>query len=281
MKRLSIMIAAATLLAVGPAKATDYKNITVATEGAFAPWNFKDSAGKLVGFEMDLLPNLCKRMEVNCKIVEQAWNGIIPGLQSGKFDAIMAAMSITETRKKAVLFSRPYASVGSTFATAKSNPLAKYKAKTSLITLDRVSAEDQKAIDDVIAALKGKVLGVNRATTNESFAKAFLSGKGIDIRTYDIAQDLDLDLSAGRVDAAVVLRAHLKVVMDSPNGKDIVQFGPNFIGGPFGAGTGVAVRKDDQKLADMFSKAINEALADGTIKKLTEKWFGYDASPQS
>src|SRR5690606_6995690 len=96
------------LVAAGPSQAKDYKSITIATEGSYAPYNFKDAGGKLIGFDIDLGNDLCKRMNIECKFVEQAWDGIIPSLTAGRYDAIMAAMGIQPAREKVITFSRPY-----------------------------------------------------------------------------------------------------------------------------------------------------------------------------
>jgi ABC-type amino acid transport substrate-binding protein len=69
-------------------------------------------------------------------------------------------------------------------------------------------------------------------------------------------------------------------LIKSEQGKDFKIVGPHMTGGPFGGGVGVAVRKKDQDLADMFSRVIEEAIKDGTIKKMAVKWFNYDASAQ-
>ena len=72
-------------------------------------WLAEDASGALVGFEVDLAADLCKRMKAQCEVVAQAWDGIIPALQAGKYDAIMAGMSITDKRKEVISFSRAYA----------------------------------------------------------------------------------------------------------------------------------------------------------------------------
>ena len=92
MKKIAFIAAAAALAFSAQAMAQDYTKITIATEGAYKPWNFKDAAGNLVGFEIDLANDLCARMNVDCTIVEQAWESIIPSLETKKFDAIMAGM---------------------------------------------------------------------------------------------------------------------------------------------------------------------------------------------
>ena len=105
-------------LAIGGA-AAQQKTIKIATEGAYAPWNFTGAGGKLEGFEIDLANDLCKRMKVKCEIVAQDWDGIIPALTAKKYDAIMAGMSITDERKKAIDFAGPYANGPNGYMVAK------------------------------------------------------------------------------------------------------------------------------------------------------------------
>lgn len=275
---LRLMIAAfAMVFAAAPAMAQQ-ETITVATEGAFPPWNSKDSAGNLVGFEIELIPNLCARMNLTCKIVDQSWSGIIPGLQSGKFDAIVAAMSITEQRKKAVLFTTPYASAGTVLATLKSSKLAGFTSELKVINLSKLDAPSQKVLDALANALAGMTIGVNRSTTNETFANAHLKKSGIEIRSYDGSENVALDFMAGRVDAVVVTRTQLELL--KKRSPDVVAIGPIMDGGVLGDGTAAAVRQDNPKLADRFSEAIKAAIADGTISKLSQKWFGFDVTPQ-
>src|SRR3954449_13050652 len=105
-KTVSLAILTAAL-ALGGASAQT-KTVKIATEGAYAPWNFTGAGGKLEGFEIDLANNLCERMKVKCETVAQDWDGIIPALNAKKYDAIMAGMSITDERKKVIEFSRAY-----------------------------------------------------------------------------------------------------------------------------------------------------------------------------
>ena len=147
-------------LAVVPALAKDYKSITIATEGAYAPWNFKDASGNLVGVELDLVRDLCKRMGIQCKIVEQAWDGIIPSLQAGKYDAIMAGMSITKKRQKVITFSRNYAATPTRFVVLKSSKSSGFKTMLDAIDLTEVSASEKTDVGKVVAEFKGKTIGV-------------------------------------------------------------------------------------------------------------------------
>ena len=127
MKKFTIFAAVAVAMLAAPAMAKDYSSIKIATEGAYKPWNFKDASGKLVGFELDLVEDLCKRMAIKCEVVEQAWDGIIPSLMAGKYDAIVAGMSITEKRKQKIMFSRAYVATPGVFVVAKSSKSAGFK----------------------------------------------------------------------------------------------------------------------------------------------------------
>src|SRR5262249_48346306 len=89
--------------------AKDWKTVVIGMEGAYDPWNLTDSSGKIVGFEPDLIMDVCKRAGLECKIIAQDWDGMIPGLKAGKFDVIMDGMSITDERKKEIDFSKSYA----------------------------------------------------------------------------------------------------------------------------------------------------------------------------
>jgi octopine/nopaline transport system substrate-binding protein len=110
---------------VSNALAKDWKTVVIAMEGAYEPWNLTDSSGNIVGFEVDLANDVCTRAGVECKIVAQDWDGMMPGLQAGKFDVIMDGLSITEARMKQIMFSRPYATTPAVFMARKDSPLAK------------------------------------------------------------------------------------------------------------------------------------------------------------
>ena len=278
LKPCVLLIAAVISIAfLTQAFAADWKQIKIATEGAYPPWNYFDESGKLVGFEIELINDLCGRMNAECEIVAQKWRGIIGGLNKGKYDAIIAAMSITEPRKKLVTFSRSYADTPNVFVVRKDNPLANFQSELEHLTLDDISPVEQKALDALLNAFKGKVVGVQVATIFQKFADAYL-GEHSEIRIYDFQHTVDLELYQGRLDALVGGMAYWMPVLKTEQGKEYKIIGPQMTGGPFGSGIGVAVRHKDKQLADMFSAAIEASLRDGTIKKLAIEWFTFDTS---
>ncbi|MSP88681.1 MAG: transporter substrate-binding domain-containing protein [Alphaproteobacteria bacterium] len=271
-------LAAAVLFAGAPAFG-QAKKVKIATEGAYAPWNFTDASGKLAGFEVDLAAELCKRMKVECEVIAQDWDGIIPALNAGKYDAIMAGMSITEKRREVINFSNPYAATPAVMVVLKSSPIAKALPLGDTYSLNKTTPEADKAIAAVKVALKGKAVGAQVSTTHANFLETYLKSE-VEIRPYKTTEQHDLDLTAGRIDAALAAMSYWKPLLDKPEGKDMVMVGPSFTGGVFGSGVGIGMRKADGSLLAEFNKAVAEATADGTIKKLSMQWFKFDTTPQ-
>lgn len=217
-------------------------------------------------------------MKVECEIVAQDWDGIIPSLTAGKYDVIIAGMSITAKRKEVIDFSVPYAQTPAMLAVLKSSPLAKIPTDKNY-DLDKNKAEAEKQVEKLKAALKGKVIGAQVSTTHANFLEAYFKGI-VDIRTYKTTEQHDLDLTAGRIDGAYASIGYWKPLLAKPAGKDLVTVGPTFTGGPFGAGVGAGIRKADADLKKMFDGAITAAAKDGTVKKLSMKWFKFDITPE-
>ncbi|WP_201838318.1 lysine/arginine/ornithine ABC transporter substrate-binding protein [Microvirga zambiensis] len=266
-------------LAIGGA-AAQQKTVKIATEGAYAPWNFTGAGGKLEGFEVDLANDLCKRMNVKCEIVAQDWDGIIPALQAKKYDAIMAGMSITDERKKTIDFAGPYANSPNGFLVAKSSPLAKMPGTGQAFSLSTQQAAAEKAIEAYKPLLKGKTIGVQGSTIHSNFADKYLKGTA-EIREYKTTEQHDLDLAAGRIDAVLADSTAIIGTLEKPEFKDYVMTGPSITGGLLGAGVGVGLRKGEAELKKSFEDAIQAAVKDGTVKKLSEKWFKVDITPIS
>ena len=268
----TILTVLASLLVIGNVYADKIK---IGTEGAYPPWNSKDAAGNLIGFEVELANELCKIMRHECTIVEQDWDGMIPALVSRKFDAIMAGMSITDERKKTINFSQGYADEVASLAVMKGSKNAGLKT-LSAINLTSISAEEQETLDVLVKAFKGKTIGVQTATIHQNFLDSGMMGK-IKVRTYKTQDEVNLDLAAGRIDAALAAAVAFTDYAEK-SGKEVVLTGPTFAGGDFGNGVGVGIRKGDSELINDFNAAIDKARDDGIISRLAIKHFGFDAS---
>ena len=259
--------------------AKEWKKVRVATEGAYPPWNATDPSGKLYGFDIDVINEVCKRSGLECEITAHAWKGIIPGLTAGKYDCIIAGMQATHKRMKVIDFAGPYAKTPGSFATLKSSPLANFKSSPDRVTLNEISADEQKVLDQLLKLLKGKVIGVQTTTTHSNFLDTYFK-KVATIRKYDSQENVLLDLTAGRIDAAEASLSYWVPIMKKEQGKDLALFGPAWTGDIFGLGNGIGVRKEDPELKAIFDKALQSIREDGTLQTLALKWFGFDNSPK-
>jgi octopine/nopaline transport system substrate-binding protein len=272
------LLSAGLVIGGAAAQGKKWETVKIATEGAYEPWNFTGPGGKLEGFEIDLANELCNRMKVKCEIVAQDWDGIIPALTAKKYDAIMAGMSITDERKKTIDFSNPYAAGPNGFLVAKNSSLAAMPGTGQAYNLSTQQAEAEKAIEALKPLLKGKTVGVQTSTIHSNFADKYLKDVA-EIREYKTTEQHDLDLAAGRIDAVLADATALSGTLRKPEFKDYALVGPSITGGLLGPGVGVGLRQGETDLKQMFNDAVAAAKADGTIKKLSEKWFKIDVTP--
>ena len=253
-KRLAVAISAAAIaLTIGGAHAEDALKLTIASEGAYPPFNNLTPDGKLEGFDIDIGNALCEEMKAQCTWVSQDWDGMIPALQAGKFDAIIASMSITPERLEKVDFSKKYYNTPPAIAVPK----------------------DSDIKDITPESLKGKTLGVQASTSHSNFAQAKYGTS--DIKMYPTADEYKLDISNGRVDAVMDDVIVLGQWLDSDAGSCCKLLGtiePDVaIHGP---GAGVTVKKGNTALADKFSAAIAAIRKNGKYKEINDKYFKID-----
>tara|TARA_B100000965_G_scaffold136946_1_gene113940 strand:+ start:1151 stop:2005 length:855 start_codon:yes stop_codon:yes gene_type:complete len=257
--------------------------VRIGTEGAYPPWNAKDSSGNLIGFEVDLAKELCAILKHECTIVEQDWDGMIPALLMRKFDLIMAGMSITDERLKTINFSQGYADEVASLAVMKGSSLESLKTVKSISLSNKSDAK--KTLDQLTKALAGKTVGVQTGTIHQNFLESGDVGK-VTVRKYKTQDEVNLDLAAGRIDVALAAAVAFTDYA-AKSKKPVVLVGPTFSGGAFGNGVGIGIRKGDNssavgkrdtKLLNEFNRAINTARKKGIISELAIKHFGFDAS---
>ena len=182
-------------------------------------------------------------------------------------------MSITDERKKVITFSQGYADEVASFAVMSGSSLQGIKTPEA-INLSKGS--NSGTLNTLKKALDGKTVGVQTATIHQNFLESGKVGK-INIRTYKTQDEVNLDLAAGRIDAALAAAVAFTDYAEK-SGKPVVLVGPTFSGGAFGNGVGVGIRKGDTALLKRFNKAIDQARKSGKIRELAIKWFGFDAS---
>ncbi len=252
MKLLKNLAAATLALAVSAGAASAGMKLKIGTEGAYPPFNFKDASGQLKGFDIDIAKALCAQMKADCSFVAQDWDGIIPALLAKKYDAIIASMSITDERKKKVDFTDKYYSTPAKFVVDK-----------------------KSGIKDVSAAgLKGKTIGAQGSTIHSNFLEE--KYKGSTIKLYKTQDEVNADLAAGRLDALLADSAVMLEWLKKKDGSCCAFTGPDFNDPKyFGVGAGIAVRKGEGKLRDELNKAIKAILANGTYKKINDKYFPF------
>ena len=250
--RVAAVAVAALLAAAGVAQAQqkEWKEVRVGTEGAYPPFNNLNAKGELEGFEIDYVNALCDKMKIKCTWVAQDWDGIIPALLAGKYDIIAAGMNATDERKKKVDFTAVYTRTPISF----------------------IGAASDKNTDLTPTGLKGKTIGTQSSTVHANFLEKVYSGSTV--KLYPTQEEANLDLKNGRLDYVLADKLALTDFIEG-QGKDCCKFIGDVKRDPtiHGPGVAMAVRKEDTALRDMFSKAIEESLKDGTHKKVADKYF--------
>ncbi len=243
---------------IAPVADAQGKKIRIGVEGAYPPFSTIDPSGKLSGFDIDIANALCAEMKVDCVLVQQAFDGMIPALHSRKIDAVIASMSITDERRRAVEFSNKY-----------------YQSPAKFVV--RIGAKLELSPD----GLKGKKIGVQRSTIHDKFATETF--KLSQIVRYTKQDEVFLDMASGRVDASLVdIIAAQQGFLKTPQGKNFEFTGPVYDEPKyFGVGAGVAMRKGDVELRNEINKAIAEIRVNGAYKKIQDKYFDFDVYGKS
>ena len=223
--------------------------IKIGTEGLYRPFNYFDDAGRLTGFDIDIVRAICEVQSLNCDFISQDWDGLIPSLLAKKFDVIAASLSITPERKKSVLFTNRYYRTPIRFITAKNQTLV-------------ITAE----------GLKGKKIGAQRSTTSAIYLNQHFSGIA-DIKLYDTHENGFMDLKNGRLDAILSDAIMGWSWLSSDEGKDYAFRSESIY---VDEGIGFAMRKDEQELNEAFNNGLNKILSNGTYDMIRQRYFPFD-----
>jgi glutamine transport system substrate-binding protein len=216
----------------------------VGTEATYAPFEFQDENSKdYVGFDMDIARAIGRQLGMTVEVKNVAFDGLIPALDAGNIDMVIAAMSITDERKQKVAFSNPYYNSGLIIA----------------VKNDNVQIKSQ-------ADLVGKKIAVQIGTTGADFSRKV---NGARVTEFNSITEAFLELNNGGVDTVVndlpVTAEYIKKA-----GKDIKMVGEVMNSEAYG----IAVKKSNTELQTKINKALDELKKNGEYDKIYEKWFG-------
>ena len=226
--------------------------ITIATEGAYPPFNYLDRKGLPAGFEMELAQEACQRMKAECEFAAHKWDDLIPGLLDKKFDVIMSSLEVTAERRKRLGLSRRYYLSPGAFMAAKGAPF-----------------------DGPPSLLRNKRIGVQRDSTHADWVdKSFR--RSAQIKRYNTVADALEALTKDEVDTVFGDKSQLWLWSQKPEGKCCELVGQDIKDNQtLGIGVSAGLRREDVKLRDALNKAFTEMVADGTYKRINEMFFPF------
>ena len=255
MNKLALLGALALSLLSPLTMADEAKPVRIGIEAAYPPFAMKTPEGAITGFDYDIGNALCAEMQVKCVWIEQEFDGLIPALKVRKFDAVLSSLNITPERLKSVDFTNKY------YATPA-----------------RLAMKAGTVLNDPLVDLKGKKVGVQRASIYDRYATEVYAPAGIEVVRYSSQNEIFLDLTSGRVDATLADVVNIDDgFLKTDAGKGFALVGPDYTEAKyFGDGVGIAVRKGDKAMAERFNKAIAAIRANGKYQEVQNKYFQFN-----
>ena len=225
--------------------------LVVALEGAWQPWSYHDESDTLVGYDVEVSRAIAEKLGVEPEYVESDWDSLFAGLDAGRFDIVCNGVEVTDERAKTYDFTTPYGYIHTALAVRKDN-------------------EDIKSFED----LKGKTTANSLASTYMELAESY----GATVQGIDTLEETIQLLTAGRIDATlnadVSFYDYLNVHPDA-DFKLVAQTAEaSHVAIP-------VLKSEDTAYLDALNTAIEELRADGTLKTLSEKYFGQDISSEN
>ena len=226
--------------------------ITVATEGAYPPFNYLDRKGLPAGFEMELAQDACQRMKAECEFIAAKWDELVPGLLDKKFDIVMSSLEVNNERRRRLGMSRRYYLSPGAFIAAKGQPF-----------------------DGPPSLLRNRKIGVQKDSTHADWLdKSFR--RSAQIKRYPTVAEALKGLVDDEVDAVFGDKVQLWLWSQKPEGKCCEIMGQDIKDTQtLGIGVSAGIRREDIKLREAFNKALSELLGDGTYKQINAKYFPF------
>jgi polar amino acid transport system substrate-binding protein len=232
------LILTAAVLALAATGALAQQTVRMGTEGAYPPYNFINDKGEIDGFEREMGDELCKRAALTCEWVQNDWDSIIPNLQSGNYDTIIAGMSITEERDKVIDFTQNYIPPAS----------SAYMALTADVDV------------------KGAVIAAQVGTIQAGY----VAESGATLLEFATPDETVAAVRNGEADAVFADKDYLAPIAAESGGALVLLAEEVQLGG----GVGMGLRESDTELKAKFDAAIGAMKADGTLNAMIKKWFG-------
>ncbi|WP_348737598.1 transporter substrate-binding domain-containing protein [Pseudomonas rhodesiae] len=224
--------------------AKEYTVIRFGVDPNYAPFAYKNNAGKLTGFEVDIGNALCKQLNVSCRWVESDFDGLIPSLNAGKIDAILASMTVTDAREQVIDFSSEV-----------------FSSPTAMVLRPGTELG------------KGMAVGYLQGSIQETYARQVLATQGMRVVAYADQEQVYADLVAGR------LHASLQDAQQAQSGFLRLPQGAGFVMGPLiesdlmPSKSAIGIAKGNHALKTLLDKGLATLHADGTYARLQDQYF--------
>jgi polar amino acid transport system substrate-binding protein len=250
---LTLSVLMLSSLAVQGAAYAQEGPVRIAIEGNFPPFNYLDANGELQGFDVEIAQALCATMKVECELVVQEWDQMIPGLVDKEYEAIVSSMSMSAERRKQAAFTHRYYDSPSVFITARTSELRAF------------SPQD----------LAGQKLGVTLATSQLAYAQDLYASS--DITVFASSPELYEGLASGKVDAILEDKLAAFDWLNNTKAGQCCEFRSEDIKDAtyFGEGAGIAVHKDNETLLADMNEALATITEDGTYNMINAKYFPF------